>query len=237
MPVAEDAGTDANGWTAHEVTAHLAAAVAEVTRHLLRYLAGDLVPQTRTFEEREPPYRALSDADLLRRLEVEEERARSVIAQALARDPDAVIPWTGRRMVVAKFLPHLRNEFAVHRWDFVGDDDISTELLAQSDLTEHAVGVLGQILLRRGRAHDPTPDEDFTSAYAPRTLPTCVSSLKPARQAYTGPRTKTTNHMSSSTRPPVPWSSGAAGSTSEDDSAATLRNPSLNRLQALLSGY
>ena len=149
------------GWTAHEVTAHLAAAAAEVTRHLEPYLAGEPVPQTRTFEERESPYRAMDDAALCRRLEVEEAKMRSVIAMVLAREPDAVIPWTGRQMAVAKFLPHMRNEFAIHRWDFAGDDDTSIELLAQPDLTEHAVGVLGQVLLHRGREHDPTPDEDF----------------------------------------------------------------------------
>jgi hypothetical protein len=33
-------------------------------------------------------------------------------------------------MVVAKFLPHLRNEFAIHRWDRVGNDDISYQLPA-----------------------------------------------------------------------------------------------------------
>ncbi|MBW0009232.1 MAG: maleylpyruvate isomerase N-terminal domain-containing protein, partial [Pseudonocardiales bacterium] len=56
------------GWTAHEVTAHLAASAAEVTRHLEPYLDGQPVPRTRTFEEREPPYQALDDAALLRRL-------------------------------------------------------------------------------------------------------------------------------------------------------------------------
>ena len=54
------------GWTAHEVTAHLAASAAEVTRHLEPYLDGQPVPRTRTFEEREPPYQALDDAALLR---------------------------------------------------------------------------------------------------------------------------------------------------------------------------
>lgn len=43
------------GWTAHEVTAHLAPAAAEITRHLEPYLAGEPVPPTRSFEEREPP--------------------------------------------------------------------------------------------------------------------------------------------------------------------------------------
>lgn len=149
------------GWTAHEVTAHLAAAAAEITCHLEPYLAGDPVPATRSFEEREPPYRALDDQTLLRRLEVEEKAMRRAIDEVLAREPDAVIPWTGRQMAVAKFVPHMRNEFAVHRWDFVGDDEVSDQLLAQPELTEHAVGVLGELLLRYGRSHDPHPDEDF----------------------------------------------------------------------------
>jgi hypothetical protein len=65
-------------------------------------------------------------------------------------------------MVVAKFVPHLRNEFAIHRWDIVGDDDTGAELLGQPDLTAHAVDVLGEILTRRGRQHDPAPNEDFS---------------------------------------------------------------------------
>jgi hypothetical protein len=150
-----------DGWTAHEVTAHLAAAAAEITRHLKPYLAGDPVPRTHTFEEREPPYRALDDATLQRRLEIEEQQMRAVIGEVLAREPDAVIPWTGRQMAVAKFLPHMRNEFVIHRWDFVGDDDLGHQLLAQHELTEHAVGVLGEILLRAGRRRDPRPDDDL----------------------------------------------------------------------------
>jgi hypothetical protein len=55
---------------------------------------------------------------LLARLETEDATLRAHIAQVLAADPDAVVPWTGRQMAVAKFLPHLRNEFAIHRWDF-----------------------------------------------------------------------------------------------------------------------
>jgi hypothetical protein len=149
------------GWTAHDVTAHLAAAAAEVTRHLQPYLQGEQVPATRSFEEREPPYRALDDAVLLARIEAEEAKMRAIIAQVLARESSAVIPWTGRQMQVAKFLPHLRNEFAIHRWDFIGDDDTGNRLLAQPELTDHAVGVLGEILLRRGRQHDPFPEQDF----------------------------------------------------------------------------
>lgn len=149
------------GWTAHEVAAHLAAAAAEVTRHLEPYLRGEPVPATRTFEERELPYRAMGHAGLLERLDVEESAMRDAIDRVLAREPDAVVPWTGRRMAVAAFPTHLRNEFAIHRWDIVGDDDPGLELLGRPELTKHAVGQLGAILLRRGAEHDPEPGESL----------------------------------------------------------------------------
>ncbi len=119
------------------------------------------MPATQSFEVREAPYRAMNDPDLRRRLNMEENKMRSVIDQVLAKEPEAVIPWTGRRMAVAKFLPHMRNEFVVHRWDFAGDDEVGCQLLAQPELTEHAVGVLGRLLLARGRHHDPDADGNF----------------------------------------------------------------------------
>lgn len=149
------------GWTAHEVTAHLAAAAAEVSRHLRPYLAGDVVPETRSFEEREPHYRLLDDDVLQRRLEAEEAIMRRLMADVLAAEPEAIIPWTGRQMPVAKFLPHMRSEFAIHRWDFAGDDEISADLLGQPELTEHAVAVLGELLLRRGREQDSASGQDL----------------------------------------------------------------------------
>jgi hypothetical protein len=39
---------------------------AEVSRHLEPFLHGDPVPPTRTFEEREPSYRAMDDTALFR---------------------------------------------------------------------------------------------------------------------------------------------------------------------------
>jgi len=149
------------GWTTHEVTAHLAGGAVEVTRHLRPYLQGDPVPSTQSFEVREAPFRAMDDAALRRRLEVEEEQMCSVIGQVLAKEPEAVIPWTGRQMGVAKFVPHMRSEFAIHRWDFAGDGEIGPRLLAQPELTEHAVGVLGRLLLLRGSQHDPGTGHDF----------------------------------------------------------------------------
>jgi hypothetical protein len=150
-----------DGWTAHEIAAHVTGNAVEITRHLEPYLQGDPVPKTRSFEEREAPLQALAHADLLARLDRDEQRMRAVLADVLAREPEAVIPWTGRQMAVAKFVPHMRNEHALHRWDIAGDDLISLELLAESELAEHSVGVLGAILLVAGRKHDPDPDSDF----------------------------------------------------------------------------
>jgi uncharacterized protein (TIGR03083 family) len=149
------------GWTIHEVTAHLTGIAAEVSRHLAPYLEGELVPLTQSFEVREAPYRAMRDNDLRARLETEETRMRSLIDEVLALDREAIIPWTGREMVVAKFIPHLRNEFAIHRWDVCGDDDLGDRLLAQPELTEHAVSVLGAILLRKGLSKDPDSEGPF----------------------------------------------------------------------------
>ena len=149
------------GWTTHEIAAHVTGIAVEVSRHLDPYLQGDPVPQTRSFEEREAPLQALEHPALLRRLAAEEERMRRLVDAVLEREPDAVIPWTGRQMAVAKFIPHLRNEHALHRWDIAGDDDTSGELLGNMELVDHSVGELGAILLRAGREHDPEPDADF----------------------------------------------------------------------------
>jgi hypothetical protein len=151
------------GWTTHEVAAHVTGIAVEVSRHLDPFLQGDEVPETRSFEEREAPLQAMGHADLLGRLDVEETRMRRLVDQVLGRDPDAVIPWTGRQMAVAKFIPHLRNEHALHRWDIAGDDDTSAGLLGDLDLVGHSVGELGAILLRAGRQHDPDPEADFAA--------------------------------------------------------------------------
>jgi hypothetical protein len=149
------------GWTAHEIAAHVAGIAVEVIRHLEPYLQGDPVPRTRSFEEREAPLQVIEHPALLGRLDTAEERMRRLVGEVLDREPEAVIPWTGRRMAVAKFIPHLRNEHALHRWDIAGDDETSRRLLGDMELVDHSVGELGRILLVAGRAHDPDPDSDF----------------------------------------------------------------------------
>ena len=72
---------------------------------------------------------------------------RHLVAEVLDHEPNAVIPWTGRHMAVAKFIPRLRNEHALHRWDVSGEDDISRRLLGKDELVDHSVAELGQVLL------------------------------------------------------------------------------------------
>ena len=236
---APDVLSACEGWTAHEVTAHLAATAAEITRHLQPYLQGEPIPQTRSFEQREPPYRELSNAALLARLEAEDASMREALVQVLGKEPDAVIPWTGRQMAVAKFLPHMRNEYAVHRWDFVGDDDTSTQLLSQPELTAHAVSVLGEILLRRGRQHDPSPEQDFhvrlraTDAAGP-DVEVVVDSGHAALHEASGHGDEPYVEMDAAARTLFIWGR-------RPDHRGRIRShldqPTLQRLQALLAGY
>jgi hypothetical protein len=225
------------GWTAHEVTAHLAAAAAEITRHLQPCLAGEPVPRTRGFEEREAPYQAMSDAELLRRLEVEEQRMRTVLGRVLAVRPEAVIPWTGRQMAVAKFVPHMRNEFAVHRWDFVGDDETNSDLLAQPELTRHAVEVLGHLLVARGQAHDPAPGEDFhvrLRASGTSDVRVVVESGQAGLQLPDQDADEPGVELDAAARTLVLW---GRRPDQRGRFRSHLAQPELARLQALLSGY
>ncbi len=143
------------GWRAHELTAHLVAAGIELAHNLEAYAEHRPVPATRGFQEREAPYRILADAKLRAKLPRSIARAARALDAVLVSEPDAVVAWTGRRMVVNTFLTHLRSEFALHRWDLVGDDELSEKLLAQPELTDHAVEVLGRALVTRGVASVP----------------------------------------------------------------------------------
>lgn len=229
--------TACDGWTAHEITAHLAGGAAEVIRHLQPYLHGEQVPATRSFEVREAPFRAMDDPGLRRRLEVEEATMRSVIAQVLTQEPDAVIPWTGRQMPVAKFIPHMRSEFAVHRWDVAGDGEIGDRLLAQPELTEHAITVLGPMLVLRGSQHDPAAGEDFHGRLrtaGARDVRVTVESGQAGLQLADGDTDEPYAEVDAAARTLIIWGR-------RPDQRGRLRShmpqPMLARLQALLSGH
>lgn len=138
------------GWTAHELTAHLAAGAAEMALTLEAYSEGRPVPPTRGFEEREAPYRRIEDAELRLSLLAAFERETASLEAVLAAEPSAVVPWTGRDVPVAAFVTHAGSELALHRWDLVGDDPTSVQLLSQPEFTAHAVFALGRVLAARG---------------------------------------------------------------------------------------
>ena len=175
------------GWTTHEIAAHVTGIAVEVIRHLEPYLRGEPVPKTRRFEEREAPLQALGHLDLLRGLDSEEDAKTGSRRRGVDREPDAVLPWTGRHMAVAKFIPHLRNEHALHRWDVAGDDDISRQLLGGDDLVDHSVGELGRLLLIAGRKHDliRTPTSGYACAVT--GVGTYKCSSRPGSRASPGP--------------------------------------------------
>lgn len=151
------------GWTVHEITAHVAAGADEIARLFEAYGEGLPVPSTRTFEEREPEYRAMDDAALRRRLFTASVRMGSAMQSVFSREPDAVIPFTGQPMTAAAFAMHSRSECAIHRWDMVGDDEVSWKLLSQPEITNHAVNVLAPMLFSRGCQASPAPAGGFAA--------------------------------------------------------------------------
>ena len=150
------------GWTVHEITAHIAAGADEVARLFEAYGEGLPVPATRTFEDREPEYRAMDDAALRKRLFAASVRMGSAMNAVFASEPDAMIPFTGQLMSASMFAMHSRSECAIHRWDMVGDDETSWQLLSQPEITQHAINVLGPMLVSRGCGAGPAPAGGFS---------------------------------------------------------------------------
>lgn len=164
--------TKASEWTAHELVAHMAAGAAEIARNVVAFSEGgpNSVPATRELEERETPYRQMEFDTLCSSLRKHQDEMMDAIAVAMGRDPAALTPWAGRQMPVGAFLSHIRSEFTLHRWDLVGDDTTSTELLSQPELTAHAVLALGAALASRGQAAGATGQVRLASPGEPDIL-------------------------------------------------------------------
>jgi len=133
------------GRTAHLLGAHMAGSYKEIGRHVEAYMSGSPLARTRTFDERELEFRAMSTPQLLSRLADGEERMRILVGELLEREPDPVLRWTGRQVHAAEFLKHSRSECAVHYWDLGGDSVVSDKLLSQQELFEHAVNFIGAL--------------------------------------------------------------------------------------------
>ncbi len=143
-------GTACAAWTVRDIVAHNAGNAEELARVLSSHLGGGPVPPTRTFEEREPRFRELANADLFDALDREVQHLAAVLEEASRTDGEQLVPWTGRHMKVAWFGEHMREELILHRWDVAGDDDTSARLLGQPWVTEHSVVAVGKPLLRKG---------------------------------------------------------------------------------------
>lgn len=177
--------TSCNGWDVHFVAAHVAASYDEAARHVEAYGEGDPLTRTRTFEEREPPYREMRSSDLLAHMEQAEQRMRRAVLAVLTEEPDAELWWTNRMMRVDAFLYHLRNECAIHRWDMVGDDETSRQLLSQPDLFTHSVRSVGAgPLCARGLSVDALRGRPLTANVRTEGQPDLVVHAEHNRASF-----------------------------------------------------
>jgi hypothetical protein len=144
-----DAGTWCEAWTVRDIVIHQCGNAEELARVLEAHLSGDPV-QTRGFEEREAPFRAMGNAELWSAL-VDRMVALDEVADAGDRvSPDTDVSWTGRTMKVPWFAEHMREELVLHGWDITGDDVEAQARLSQPWMTEHSVVAVGKPLLARG---------------------------------------------------------------------------------------
>ena len=130
------APTWCSGWSAHELTAHVTAAAEERANLIDDHLAGRPSRATRSWEVREPPFRALPDTELRERLV---EHAVRFELNVAALDAADTIVYTGWAMTAERLRMHSHSEAALHRWDLLGDDDIGLRLLADPAMVTHAL--------------------------------------------------------------------------------------------------
>jgi uncharacterized protein (TIGR03083 family) len=169
--VPPNAVTACAGWTAHELVAHLVSGVEAIASQAEAHLDGRAIPEFGSFAEREVGFWGIDDDDLRRRLEDGERRMTDGLHDVRARSGETPVPGIGWGMAIDDVELHLRQEFAVHRWDLVGDDDEGDELLARPELLDHSVRILADSLLRVGRTRDPLAGEPFSTRIRAGGLP------------------------------------------------------------------
>lgn len=154
--------TACQGWTAHDIIAHLTAGAELLTAQAEAHLDGRPAPQVDDWATQELPYQALDDRVLRRRLEDGERRMTGILADLAAPDPARVVPGLGWGMPVGELITHMRQEFAIHRWDLIGDDDEGAEILARPELLAHSVRMLQEPLMAAGLGREAAAVPDLT---------------------------------------------------------------------------
>jgi hypothetical protein len=132
-----------------DIVIHQAGNAEELARVLGNHLEGERV-DTRSFEEREGPLRAMNATDLWDALHGRMAMLNEVAEAADRLPADTDVAWTGRRMKPPWFAEHMREECVLHTWDITGDDAASQARLAQRWMTTHSVIAVGKPLLRKG---------------------------------------------------------------------------------------
>ena len=143
------------------------------------------IPVFGPFAEREVEFWGIDDGELRRRLTDGERRMSCGLDAVLASSGDRAVPGMGWGMPIADVILHLRQEFAIHRWDLVGDDDESDEILT-GDWTERPE----QSAACRRRSPRASPRRRTTSPRRRRA---------PSRSGWVPPTSTTSN--SPATRP------------------------------------
>ena len=169
--VPPNAVTACAGWTAHELVAHLVSGVEAIASQAEAHLDGRAIPEFGSFAEREVGFWGIDDDELRRRLDAGEQRMTAGLHAVRVHGGDTPVPGIGWGMAIDDVELHLRQEFAVHRWDLVGDDDVGDELLARPELLDHSARILADSLLRVGRARDPRAGEPFSTRIRAAGLP------------------------------------------------------------------
>ena len=160
-----DAPTRCDHWTAHDLLAHVVAGTEEIARLVELAASGRTVGPTRGFDEREAPWRATADPEL--RAAFFDVGTRFL--GALDSLPGhARVPFTGWAMDRDQLRTHARSELALHRWDLVGDDDISAELLPQPELLAHGVAVLAVMSTLDEARRVPRRGDDLLAVWGRR---------------------------------------------------------------------
>ena len=157
-----EAPTRCAAWTVHDLLAHIVAGTEEILRLTEEAIAARSPSATRDFDERERPWRVVSDAEL--RLAFLDVGGRFLTALDSA-PPALTVAFTGWAMSLEDLRRHGRSELALHRWDLVGDDDTSAQLLSQPDLLEHGQKVLESMPSLREAARPPRPGDDLLTMW------------------------------------------------------------------------